>query len=542
MQASEIAAIFSAEATKETGEVKVFTTDAIRQQASKHGIPIRGRFFDGKEADSNPFSMPKWFKREIDRAEGAKGIIRPIRWVTPDSDYDVDALYSDMWREYCMDLMNRGRISAEQFEGRPVVPGWFRRWACVIDDLDYVPHDAQAPFHEDRGVRFRLLRGGTGSGKSLCGAYEVLSWCRDYPGAIGLVAVPAFRKIREIIIPAFEDLLGESVDSSPFFSNFNRSEMSLDCYNSSKIWLLGLDKAESPEGLNLDFCWVDEARLIPKFKDAWGSIRRRLRGSGRSPGCPCGAWITTTPDYPGSELHQFFEGREKDPESKVYPMSIMDNPHLSEAYVNSIKRSHTGGYYQRFVEGQFAGVGVGCFPYDYVTHVQGFSDFFDPSNMKRYIFGVDFGWTSPSAIVAIGLDGDGRAFVVDEVYRANLTTGNLIDESLALQAKYDNGIFWCDSSEPKTIMELARAGINARANKSQRDDSIRELGSRFMDAGDGRCRIYSSPSCVNLIDEIISYSPLNKVNDHAVDALRYALMGAKIIRGEIEAFVGRRPR
>lgn len=408
---------------------------------------------------------------------------------------------------------------------------------------DYFPHDAQMPFHNDRyKAKFRGLIAGTGSGKTLAGGKEALDWTVENPGSAGLVAAPAFRKFREVIIPTFENLLNAKIDSTPFFTRYNRAEMSLEVFNGSKIWMIGLDKAEAAEGMNIDWAWVDEARLIPKFGDAWNSILRRLRGSGLShplddkvPTKAVGAWVTTTPDHPGSSLHAFFEGRNRDPDSKVYRMSIDDNlANLGEAYVEGMKRTHSGGFYDRFILGRFAAIAVGAFELDYVVHVQGFETLFLKENMKRIAYGVDFGWTSPSAVVAVGLDGDERAYVADEIYRSRLSEDDLIAECELLKTEWGDGTFWCDASEPRTITALRRAGINARANKTKRDDGIRELGGRFKDAGDDRRRLYISPSCVNLIEELQLYDADKKEHDHAVDALRYAVMGAKGTGGRIE--------
>jgi len=54
----------------------------------------------------------------------------------------------------------------------------------------------------------------------------------------------------------------------------------------------------------------------------------------------------------------------------------------------------------------------------------------------------------------------------------------------------------------------------------------------MKDAGDGKHRIYVAPRCVNLIDELQIYSAQQKGYDHAIDALRYCLMGASRGRGE----------
>lgn len=412
--------------------------------------------------------------------------------------------------------------------------------------IDYYPHDKQLPFHKDRyKVKYRGLIAGTGSGKTRAGAKEALDWAWENPGSVGLIAAPAFRKFREVIIPVFEVLLNAKIDTTPFFTRFNRMEMSLDVFNGSKMWMVGLDKPEASEGMNIDWGWVDEARLIPKFGDAWDSIRRRMRGSGLSkpldehvPENAIGAWITTTPDAPASSLHNFFEGRDKDPDAKVYRMSIMDNPHLPQEFIDGIKRTHTGGLYDRFVLGLFAAVGSGSFEFDYSIHVQGF----EVPELRNIVYGVDFGWTNPSAIVTIALDGDNRAYVVDEFYQNRVSEDTIIAECRRLKEKWGNGLFWCDSSEPRTIDALNRAELNARPNKSKRDDGIREVGGRFLDAGDGKRRLYISPECVNLIEELQLYKADKKEHDHAVDALRYAVMGAKTLSGEIEALTGRRPR
>jgi len=92
--------------------------------------------------------------------------------------------------------------------------------------------------------------------------------------------------------------------------------------------------------------------------------------------------------------------------------------------------------------------------------------------------------------------------------------------------------FHCDSSEPRSIDVLNRAGIRAYGNKTKREDGIHNLARRFNKAGDGKPRIYVRSTCVNLIAELLSYNEDVKEFDHAVDALRYAIMNHK--QGEIE--------
>jgi len=60
--------------------------------------------------------------------------------------------------------------------------------------IRYIPHAKQEQFHRDRyNVKFRLLSGGTGSGKTIAGVWEMLSYLiDDNPGAVGFVFEPIF--------------------------------------------------------------------------------------------------------------------------------------------------------------------------------------------------------------------------------------------------------------------------------------------------------------------------------------------------------------
>ena len=252
-------------------------------------------------------------------------------------------------------------------------------------------------------------------------------------------------------------------------------------------------------------------------------ILRRLRGSGGGD-YPIGAWVTTTPNRPGSALYNFFENpKTRDPNAKVYRMPLDDNKdNLPEGFIEGIKREHTGALYKRFVEGIFAVDEVATLPFDYAVHVAGYEQ---PPGADVE-FGVDFGWVHNFAIAVVLFDGDRRAFVADEVYASQLSEEEMIAECHRMKDKWGEGTFWCDSSQPRTIDALKRSGIRAKPADKNREEGLTELGGRLKDAGDGRRRLYVSPACVNLIDELQTYSPQRKEHDDLVDSLRYCLIGA----------------
>jgi PBSX family phage terminase large subunit len=388
--------------------------------------------------------------------------------------------------------------------------------------VPYVPHSKQEPFHSDRyRYKFRLISGGTGSGKTVAGVWEMLSYLLDdNPGAVGYIFEPTYRLVRRILIPTLERLLGYPIESNFVVQNYSKTDNRIDFRNGSKLWFGGLEDPEMAEGPNIDVIQVDEARLVRHFDVAWRVVQRRIRGS--VPGkYPTGAYVTTTPNAPKSFLHGFFEDpKQRDPESHVYRMSIYDNPHLTQDYIKGVERGHTGGRGERFLYGRFAAVGGGIIPFDSTVHEL---TSIIHTMLKEVIYGVDFGYTNPACILAVGFDGDGRAYVLEEFYEKEMSHDQLVTEAKDMCSRHGRGRFYCDRSEPETIEMFNSHGLRAEGSKAKRDEGIREMAGRFAVAGDGRPRIYILSECVNLIAELMEYDPKVKEYDHAVDALRYAL-------------------
>jgi len=136
-------------------------------------------------------------------------------------------------------------------------------------------------------------------------------------------------------------------------------------------------------------------------------------------------------------------------------------------------------------------------------------------------YGLDFGFTAPSALTAIAIDQqdyeDDHLYAEELLYEKGLTTSDLIArlDDLGISKKIP---LYCDSAEPDRIVQLQRAGYDAR--KSRKDVS----------AGLDAVRSHQlQVSGANLEAELKSYMRKNKdsdeprtgVADHLIDAIRY---------------------
>lgn len=335
--------------------------------------------------------------------------------------------------------------------------------------------------------------------------------------------------VRRILIPTLESrwLLGNPIADNPIVTDYRHGDNCIEFVDDQTLWFGGLEEPEFAEGTNVDVVLLDEAQYVKKFAESQDVVLRRLRGSGKTHGDITCSIITTTPPplLPDCRLYDFYENPNKrNSESKVYRWSMLDNPYLPEKYKQEILATHHGSLAKRFVDGLFAPAGIGSFDYDSTIHelrnIQ-------HDKLQSITYGVDFGWTNPSAVVAVGYDNDGRAFILDEFYQNRVQQETLIQEAKEMQNKYGKGPLFCDRSEPQMIDVFQKAGLDAYPDQSKREDGVHALGSRFVVQGDGRPRIYVNSHCVNWIHEVMVYDENVKENDHAVDATRYALMGTR---------------
>lgn len=190
---------------------------------------------------------------------------------------------------------------------------------------------------------------------------------------------------------------------------------------------------------------------------------------------------------------------------------------MRDRMLNGVWRSNEGAVYSEFDED---------------LHVV---DSFNIPDEWRRLRAIDFGYTNPFVCLWGALDPDGRLYVYREHYKASMRTGEHAKEILRLSESERYFISVADHDAADRA-ELESCGIRTEAATKEVLSGIQAVKRRLAPQGDGKPRIYFFKELRKLLSEIYDYrwetrregvnareEPV-KLNDHAMDALRYMVM------------------
>ena len=366
------------------------------------------------------------------------------------------------------------------------------------DDFVHCPH------------RFTAMIGGIGSGKSYAGCVKAFVRASERKVLL-MVTAPTYPMLRDATLRTFMDMAG------PFVRDFYKSEMIATLVNGSEVLFRSTENPDRLRGPNLHGWFGDEAALYDR--NVWPIMIGRLRADGKAGE----AWLATTPN-----------GRnwlyERQGEITIFRAKTRDNPYLSDEFVSSLEAAYSGSFARQELEGEFVSFeGLVYEDFDRGRHV---TDKAGP--FVRTLIGVDEGYTNPAVLLPVGVDNDGRAHVRDEFYRRRVLQGDVVAEARRMNEAYRPDVFIVDPSAAGLIAEMRSIGL--RVNEATNDvmPGIQAVKARLAVAGDGHPRLTVGPQCANLLAEFESYvwkegragmkDEPEKVNDHALDALRYVVM------------------
>ena len=376
------------------------------------------------------------------------------------------------------------------------------------------------------GAKHILLFGGSRSGKTTVLVMAIIFRALYYAGSRHLICRYRAKDarssvLRETLFPLLDNTVGKTA------YRYLAHESMITLYNGSEIWIGGLGDREQADkilGHEYNTIYFNEISQLSyvAVTTAYSRLAMRVEGCRNLFFYDCN---------PGSPLHwaykvfvlkrQFLSGEPLE-KAELYA-SMLLNPednknNLPEDYIADILDVLPEKQKARFRDGLWVkaeGVIYDRFDESMIVKVADL-----PQQFDRYAAGQDFGLNI--TFVKIGWVGD-VVYVLGDYGAFNMTTQSFNEELAArglLECAGEMGLpVYCDPAGGERIQEVTGG---RKANNSV------ESGIDFINAKIERKQFFVCETCNGVLSEIWDYcrnegGEIVKVNDHFLDALRYAI-------------------
>lgn len=396
-------------------------------------------------------------------------------------------------------------------------------------------------------VRFRVAKGGRGSGKSHCFAEALIERAAEKKTRI-LCA----REIQKSIRDSVKALLTKKIKELGYESEFNVLDTEIRHSNGSLITFVGLrsniESVKSTE--DVDICYVSEARTVSQT--SWDVLTPTIRNVGSE------IWCDYNPEDPKDPVDAKFSGDAVPPGSIVRHINYTENPFFPD-----VLRVEMEWDKSRDIE-KYNHVWLGLHKTNSEARVfkkVEVREVPDPPAGTVFRFGADWGFSvDPSVLLRMWIDG--RTLYIDrEAYRVGCETEDL-PKLFAGKDGANEGEVWtpeleaaypgiedakkwpitADSARPETISHMNKRGFKMTGARKG-PNSVAE-GIEWLQSYD----IVIDPSCKHAAYEFTSYAfkiddKTNQVlpilvdkDNHVIDAARYATESLRKPRHNIAAW------
>ena len=369
--------------------------------------------------------------------------------------------------------------------------------------------------------RYRVLRGGRGSGKSFSVAKMAAIW-----GAVQPLRILCVREFQNTIKESFHAELKSAINSCQWLST--QYDVGVDYLrhktNSTEFIFKGLrhniDGVKSMAQIDLVIC--EESETIPHT--SWRDLLPTIRAPKSE------IIIIYNPKRRDSWVAQTFDTDKLPPRTIVVDVNYTDSPwfpavldeqrlHDRETLDPALYRHiWEGAYYEQSDAQVFAG------------RYQ-IADFEPAANWDGPYYGVDFGFSAdPTAGVKCWIH-DGNLYIEHELYQQRLELDDTGPELIEALPDIERHACRADNARPESISYLKRHGLPRMVACEKGKGSV-EDGIEFIKSFK---KVVIHSRCPNTAKEFDLYSyktdrlsgdilpVLLDANNHAIDALRYAL-------------------
>ena len=372
--------------------------------------------------------------------------------------------------------------------------------------------------------RYLVLYGGAGSGKSVFAAQKIIIRLLSEKNHKFLLIRKVGRTIRQSQFQLIKSLIYE-YKLEQFFT-FTEN-LTIKCVNGNEVIASGIDDVEKLKSITgVTGIWIEEATELSA--DDFYQIDLRLRGFTTNY-----KQIILTFNPISSEnwaIKNFILMDNSN--ATVIKSTYKNNKFIDKEYIEILEglKDKDENLYTIYSLGE-----IGIIKHLIYTPFKIINEY--PLYPNEIIYGLDFGFNVPTAFIEIQKY-DADYYLKELLYKAKLTNTALIKELKKLipeKHRHSRSIY-ADNAEPDRIAEIEQAGFLI-----QPADKAVIRGIDFLKT----LNIYSCPENVNINKEVETYKwketkdgiildePV-KFNDHAMDAIRYAIYTHEKFNNKIE--------
>lgn len=365
---------------------------------------------------------------------------------------------------------------------------------------------------ENMNARINIVQGGTSAGKT----WDILGILNDIatlePNRLISVVSDTLPNLKRGAMRDFKNILRTTL-REPFWKE-NKSDHIWTLTNGSVIEFFSTED-EGALGARRDYLFINEANRISFETFNQLEVRTKQR-----------IYLDFNPS---NEFWVHKELMKNRTDWEFLKVNYLDNESLDENIIKSIEQRKGDGssnWWRVYGLGEIGSLEGNI--YSGWTKIEEIPEGFV---LKRY--GTDFGYSDPTAIVAV-YENDKGEILLDEVcYKTQLKPSDIVDVMKSLEPE----LFVCDNARPEIIRQAKSEGIRAipcdKSSKSP-DGKINNIlyGISLIQEK----KVYYTGRSKNLEQEFLTYAWRKKkstgetldepedANNHALDAVRYAVL------------------
>lgn len=383
--------------------------------------------------------------------------------------------------------------------------------------------------HLNNMTRTQIYYGGSSSGKSVFivgqrTVYDMLKGGRNY-----LIVRQVARTVRNSVYNEILKVIHDWGVADLF--NVNKSDMVITCANGYQILFGGLDDVEKMKSITPAKGVITDI-VIEEATEAERATVKQLykRQRGGDDSIPKRLVLLFNPVLQSHWIYTDFfapiawadnQTVHSGDDLFILKTTYKDNCFLTPDDVRDLENETDPYFFNVYSLGNWGVLGNVIFTNWRVEDLSYMRDQF--TNRRN---GLDFGFSSdPAALSVSHYDRMYKTiYIFGELYETGLTNDLLAVE---VRGQIGRELVTCDSSEPKSVVELQRNGVNARGARKGKDSV--NYGIQWLQ----QQKIVIDVGCINHRNEFQQYKwkedasgnamrvPVDKHN-HLIDALRYA--------------------